>query len=79
LKAFPEAGYFVNIGTAYDSIIAIANAHQISQKEKQPLAQTLGKVHVDKGAFGSVRFDGNGDQIIPLSVYIVRDGKIVRR
>lgn len=79
LKAFPDAGYFVNIGTAYDSIIALANAHRTSKDEKQPIAQTLGKVHVEKGAFGPVQFASKGDQIIPLSIYVVKDGRIVRR
>lgn len=79
LKSFPDAGYFVNIGTAYDAIIALANARRVSQSEKQPVTQTLGKVNVGQGAFGPVRFASNGDQIIPLSVYVVRDGSIVRR
>jgi branched-chain amino acid transport system substrate-binding protein len=79
LKAFPDAGYFVNIGTAYDAILGIAVAHHTSQQNQQPIAQVLGKIEVKNGAFGSVRFDGNGDQVIPLSVYVVKDGKIVRR
>jgi branched-chain amino acid transport system substrate-binding protein len=76
LAIYPDAAYFVNVSTAYDSLRILAAAGQ--GESSIPLAQRIASVHCEDGAFGVLTIAASGDEKVPLAVFEVKGGILVK-
>lgn len=68
-SAFPEAAYFVNLATAHDSILLMAEAVKLrADKPSDDLKTALRNSVSQRAALGVVQFNEKGDVVVPLEI-----------
>lgn len=68
-QSFPDAAYYVNIATAHDAVLMVAQASKlVSDGKFGSLSEALKNATSANGALGKVSFDAKGDVVVPLEI-----------
>ncbi len=58
-------------------MMAATAAKNAGKNDRTAINDALGKIGTYQGISGAITFDENGDVLKPLSIVIVKDGKLV--